>query len=537
MPNVKYILLLFSAVVLLATSACDTDIAGTELDNQPPETDLSVRDTDLTDNLGEDVRFSSTVQVSWSGTDPDGFISAFEIRFYSNDEPPSGPEDGWSLTARSDSLVLLPIPRGERDADVVFEVRAIDNEGATDPSPARTVFPIQNAPPTLRLSLFDLPPDTSFTVVSFAWNADDPEGEANLDRIEVSLNDSTSFTSLPPDVEFITLVADEPGQDVSPASVFTGRNFNSSTFDVPGLRLNADNTFYVRSVDLTDTTSALQRYTWYAKKADGDVLYVNDFRRASFPTIQAYHLGLLREYLPEGADIDTWDISLPFSSGSSGNVPRSSALPPNADPTLRQQFAQYQYIYWVSTNATSSILGNNLPFAATAMDVFFDNGGKLMVHVPALPPRDPEENLGNSAILLLPLSDLVATPDSLRRIQLPTNARIEPVQQIPGVSEPLPVLQSGQFLTNIPPYIAEGSSILPLYRADYQAVSQRGATSPWLGPSTIASISADLRVGLFALPLVNEQTGAPVLAGTDGTPDKGREAVQLMLQGLGFPRR
>src|SRR5690606_17179032 len=112
------------------------------------------------------------------------------------------PDAGWVRTTRTDTLILLPIPRGERAANVVFEVRAIDNEGLVDPNPARTVFPIQNAPPSIRFNTFDLPPDTTFTVFSFAWTAQDPEGEANLDRIEVSFNDSTNFVALPADADY-----------------------------------------------------------------------------------------------------------------------------------------------------------------------------------------------------------------------------------------------------------------------------------------------------------------------------------------------
>ncbi len=51
------------------------------------------------------------------------------------------------MTLSSDTLILLPIERGSRTANVAFEVRAIDNEGIKDPTPARTVFPIQNSPP------------------------------------------------------------------------------------------------------------------------------------------------------------------------------------------------------------------------------------------------------------------------------------------------------------------------------------------------------------------------------------------------------
>ena len=43
---------------------------------------------------------------------------------------------------------------------------------------------------------------------------------------------------------------------------------------MPGLLLDTDNTFYLRAVDQTDTTSTLQRFTWFVKKPRGEVLYV-----------------------------------------------------------------------------------------------------------------------------------------------------------------------------------------------------------------------------------------------------------------------
>lgn len=522
----------------LAFIGCDTDITGSGLDNQPPETDLSVRDTDLTDNIGEDDRFSSTVQASWSGTDPDGFVALFEIRFYPEDESPASAEEGWASTVRNDSLVLLPIPRGNRDADVVFEVRSVDNQGLRDPTPARTIFPIRNAPPSIRLSLFEQPPDTTLSIISFSYIATDPEGPSNLSRIEVSLNDSTSFTALPPDVDFITLVGQEPAADVTEARVFTGRAFRSSSFTIPDLRLDAENTFYLRAVDQTDTTSTLQSFTWFAKKADGEVLYVNDYRKNTAQTVQDYHVDLLREYLPVGAEVDVWNVSTPFATGSSGIIPRSDQLPVSADPTLRQQLRLYNYIYWVTTASTNNVTSNNLPFAAGVMDLFFEQGGKLMVHTPISLPTDIQENTGNPAILLLPLSDLLVFPDTLRpQLRLPSGANVNPVQPVPGVGQPLPPLVSQSFLINTLPFIAVGENIVPLYEAEYRFLTLRNRQGPWTGPSTVASISADRRVGLFALPLVNEQTGAPILAGTDGTPDAGREAVQLMLQSLGFPGR
>lgn len=534
----RFILGVSTALVLFGLAACDTGISGTAVDNQPPETELSVRDSSLVDNLEGADRLSSTVFAAWSGTDPDGFVTSFELRFYPDDQPPASPDEGWVTTTSSDSLILLPIPRGERVANVVFEVRAIDNDGTLDATPARTVFPIENAPPSLRLSAFDQPPDTTFTVFSFGWDADDPEGVANLDRIEISLNDSTSFTPLPPDVEFVTLVGQEAGDGATTteARVFLGRGFQSTTLTVPDLRLDAENTFYARSVDQTDTTSVLQRRTWYVKPISGEVLFVNDFRRETGTTLVDYHLGLLRDYLPAGAAIDLWDISRPFTTGNTGNVPRSDLLPPNADPTLRQFFAQYNFIYWLSSNATANPQTSNLSFAANATDQFFERGGKMMVHAPAIPPQDPEDNLGNPALLLLPLDDLFTLPDSLLRLQLPTRGAIQPDQELPGVDQSLPTLASGQFLVTTPPYVAEGSSTISLYRASYQYRTLDGNSGEWPGASTIASMSDDQRIAFFALPLINERTGEPIMLDPEDDSDAGREATQLILESLGFPR-
>ncbi|MFW5972440.1 MAG: hypothetical protein ACOCTG_00495 [Bacteroidota bacterium] len=529
-----------TAASFVIISGCDTSISGTQLDNQPPSTQLSVRDTSLVGNIEERDRFASTVFVSWTGTDPDGFVTSFDLRYFNEGERP-GPEDEWNSTTRNDTLILLPIPRGEAVANVVFEVRAVDNEGARDPRPARTVFPIRNSPPTLRLNTFDLPPDTTFTVFSFSWTADDPEGAETLSRIEISLNDTTNFVAVPPDISFITLVGEfdrnDPSETVSEAAVYAGRSFQSTDIRVPGLRLDADNVLYARAVDQTDTTSVRQQYAWYVRKPKGRVLYVNDYRKSTWPTIQAFHLELLREYMPASEQIDVWDLSKPYVSGSTGNTPRSDAFPSSVDPTLRQTWALYDYIYWVSTNTVNSVGGNNLPFGAGVMDLFFERGGKMMVHSPMTQPENPEDNLGNPAVLLLPISDPFVRPDSLQRLELPTNSPLTPVQPLPGIGQPLPELKMRAFLFSELPFYADGANIVPLYEGAYNYLTRRSVRGTWTSPRFVASISADRRVGLFALPLINEQTGAPVIVGADDDPETARTAVKLMLESLEFPKR
>ncbi len=529
-----------AATCVMVLGACESDFVGSRFDNLAPDTQLSVRDSTLVDNLGGGERLSSTVFAAWTGDDPDGFVDFFEVRFYPPLEQPPA-DDGWIRTLSRDSLVLLPIPPGQKTADIVFEARAVDNDGLRDPSPARTVYPIQNSPPTITLSSFDVAPDTTYAIFSFAWRVDDPEGFDNLDRVDVSLNDSLEFVGIPPDVDFVTFVGavdkNDPLQSTTNARVFLGRGFQSTELRVPGLRLDAANTFFARAVDKTDTTSALISRTWHVKKSNSDILYVNDYRKATSPTVQFFHLELLREYLAPSTPIDIWDISTPFVSGSAGNTPRSGLLHPNADPTIRQALADYRYIYWVSTNTISSVTGDNMPFVAGVLDLFFEAGGKMMVHSIVSNPANPEDILGNPAFLLLPLTDLVTFPDTLRpALRMANGSNITPVDPVPGQGVTLPALKANAFLINTLPYVVEGNNLVPLARGQYTYITTRGAQGPWTGPSNVASISADRRVGLFALPLVNEQNGTQTLIGADGNTEAPRDAVKLMLESLGFPR-
>ena len=539
----RYRLAYIGIGLLLLLGSCDTSITGVPLENIPPETEMNVRDSSLVDNFPGDHRLPSTVFVSWSGTDPDGYVVSYELRYFFPDSPP-GPSEGWISTTANDTLILLPIPPGERFANVTFEVRAIDNEGARDPSPAHTVFPIQNAPPDLRLSPFELPPDTTFTVVSFSWQATDPEGEANLARIEISLNDSTSFVGIPPDVDFITLVGQydreqNPEATEVEARVYLGRGFEGSSIYVPGMRLDAPNTFYARAVDQTDTTSAIRTYEWYVKKPRSEILYVNDWRKANWPNVQRYHLNILRSYLPEGTPITIWDISQPYATGSAGAVQRSPLLPEVPDPTLRQTLALFKYIYWVTTNSTNSTVENNLPYAASVMDAFFEQGGKLMVHTPVSLPPDPEQNLENAAIFLLPISDLISFPDTLRpTLRMPRDSVIQVLHPLPGTGERLPPLKPLRTLTTVLPFEAEGENIIPLYQARFMYITKTTRRMGiWPGPSYVASISADRRVAVMAIPLVSDQNGEDLFIGADGDPDAPEEAVRRILRSLGFPEQ
>lgn len=525
--------LLWAAIsCALFVGACDFGIGGDPEVNRAPDTELSVRDTSLVDNIPDDNRLASTVFVSWSGTDPDGYVTRYELRFYGDGNSPAV-EEGWVSTSRNDSLILLPLEIGDATANVVFEVRAVDNEGAIDDTPARTVFPIRNSPPTLRFDPAEIPPDTTFGFVSIGWFADDPEGLTNLSHVEISLNDTVNYVALPAEVDFVTLVGDvnkaDPTQSVAGARVYTGRSFQSTAIVVPGMLLGATNTLYARAVDLTDTTSVRAEFTWHVKKSNSNVLFVNDHRASATAAreLQAYHLDVLREFLPSGSVPDVWDISAPYFEVRSTNLFRS------ADPTMRVMFADYDYIYWVTTNSTNSIFANNFPLAAAALSDFLADGGRIMVHSPVLPPNNPEENLGNPAVLLLPFSDFVTFPDSLLQ-SLRINAATE-VTPSPGAPD-FPPLRTRTTILNTFPFVVETELAEPLLEAEYEYRTFDGDRGPWTGPSTIASISTDRQVGLFALPMVNTFNFADNFVGADGDTEAPRAVIHRMLEMLEFPQ-
>ncbi|MEZ4695060.1 MAG: hypothetical protein R2832_01460 [Rhodothermales bacterium] len=530
--NVKVFSL--TALITLAAIGCDSGISGQASENEPPETDLSVRDASLVDNIDDRDRLASTVFASWSGTDRDGFIARFEVRSYP-DGISIGADEGWASTASNDSLILLPIPRGQATSNTVLEVRAVDNEGAIDASPARTVFPIRNSPPTIRLNSFELPPDTTFEVVSFSWIAEDPEGIANIDRIEISLNDSTNFVALPSDTEFITLIGnvdrDDAGQSTADARVFFGRSFQSSDVTVPGLRLDEPNTFYVRSVDFTDTTSTTASVEWFVKKPTSNVLFVNDYRLSATAARRnrSFHLAILNEFL-NGKPVDVWDISQP----ASGVI--SDAVPATVEPTVRQMLAGYQYIYWVTSSSTNSTRTNNMPIIASVMDDFLNNDGRILVHTPVTPPVDPAENLGNAAFVLLPFADFISFPDSLNQsLRILTGAPITPSSDV-GLAGSLPTLVAREIVLATQPYVIN-SAYIPLYDGEYQYSTKSGSRGTWFGPPTVASISEDRHVAMFSVPLISSFDGSLIFEGADGDLEASRDAVKLILEELGFPRQ
>jgi hypothetical protein len=108
---------------------------------------------------------------------------------------------------------------------------------------------------------------------------------------------------------------------------------------------------------------------------------------------------------------------------------------------------------------------------------------------------------------------------------------------VPGPEVRLPALSANRLIINTLPYVVSGN-IVPLYEAEYTYRTRTGGrTGPWTGPSTVASMTGDRRVGLIAIPVVSETDGSVQFDGADGSPSAAVDAIHLTLEGLNFPKR
>src|SRR5689334_6280745 len=118
----------------------------TRVGDLPPTTSIFVQFTP--DSLAQKHAVNHLVHLYWFGSDPDGDVVGFDIRFV---QPGQIPPDTvkWFRTTRQDSLIAVYTPTGY--ATPFFQVRAVDNAGLVDPNPATQQFAFTNQPPTLQL--------------------------------------------------------------------------------------------------------------------------------------------------------------------------------------------------------------------------------------------------------------------------------------------------------------------------------------------------------------------------------------------------
>lgn len=472
---------LFLALISFVLVSCNTGLEGELKDNLTPKTFLTVNSI----NLPEGERLNSQIRISWWGDDPDGYVTGYEIFIGDN---PQDASSVWTYTTRTDSTFILPISEGNTIADVKFTVRAIDNDEGRDPEPPSLTFPIENSPPTIQFSAQETPPDTTFGVFSFGIRANDPDGNANLNRIEIALNDDseTAWIEIAPTTELLTFIVNEDGI----TNGFIGRSLQETEVAFDNIQFDATNTFYVRSIDNAGAVSQVAQFEWFVKRQRSRVLFLNDYFGPNSQSTANTHLELLRSVGIEV--VDYMNISDGTSFGGQ-RVQLSSAFPNRslAAPTINTMLAQWDHIYWISDN-----LDRNIGYALELTFEFFQNGGTMFVNIPTKVLFDD-----NPILEFLPFQRVQPVPPGQQSFIVQNNAEVTATESVPDA----PYLRFRRNLLASYPIIPFGETV-QLFNAPFRTRNAAGRINDFDGSNLISAMNPEQTILFFGIDLTEFDT-------------------------------
>jgi len=361
-------------IVLLLFFACDRlpnpfeEKAHTDRNaNRPPETflilnfppeviDTLIIDTMRYDSLSGDSILTrdtiyqvirqlpdttTSVQVlHWWGNDPDGEVVGYYYRWDFQSE--------WNYTDQEQDTFFLPLL--EAYAEFTFQVKAVDDSGAVDPTPATLRLPVANQPPSIEFVPGSNPPvgtspdsaERSFPTRTFVWMVQDPDGLETVSRIRYALDDTSHWSYLPGSASSVTL------WDISPGF----HRFFVQAVDTAGAPSNL--LMYPDSADLTHPNG------WYVREPRGTVLLVDDYALDNGNT-RDFYTSLLDSLVgPDGYSVM--------------EVRDDHRWIPYTQTDQAAWFGYFQVVLWYHYSEAP-----HLPDADGGLSAFVDNGGDLFV--------------------------------------------------------------------------------------------------------------------------------------------------------------
>ena len=169
-------LILLLAAVWIG-SGCDSE-GGVALTNLEPNTRISASPPE-----GTDTGFN--VDIFWFGWDDDGFVDYYQVAWESTTvwSAPVFSNDSLFTLSASDSCCVSPLPDfGPNPTEAIFQgyhtfyVRAVDDNGDPDPTPAAVSFNSKTIAPSVTIGRGPGHNGVWATRVPFGWDAEDPDG-------------------------------------------------------------------------------------------------------------------------------------------------------------------------------------------------------------------------------------------------------------------------------------------------------------------------------------------------------------------------
>ncbi|MGB0391799.1 MAG: hypothetical protein ACPGD5_09525, partial [Salibacteraceae bacterium] len=288
----------------------------------------------------------------------DGYVAKYEL---------SLDNINWVTTTSNDSTFSFTLNPGSDTTDIDFYVRAIDNEGLIDPTPAYLKVPLKNTPPVVFFNESGFPQDTTNIVTTFTWTAKDADGDETITKAYLKANQG-DWLEIDVNEKMISLVPTNVSQNgTTDAYLYYGTNEIPLSSTLNGLNLGDTNKFYLKVIDFANAESNPDTSeTIFIKPKTADILYVSGLPQP--PT---------NIYLNALGGVSGYDfIDYSFDNGK--------FQPAYWSPTFDLLLKNYDVIMVTSDESifTNEVNGRKdvlLEFAAPSIQVFSNNGGKSLI--------------------------------------------------------------------------------------------------------------------------------------------------------------
>ena len=445
--------------------ACDKK-APTE--NVEPETRIYLESISLS---GED-RINSVVDLHWYGTDVDGYVVGYEISYDNSN---------WFYVEQLDSVFNFTISAGSDTMDVEFYVRAIDNDGAVDPTPAYLMIPLKNTPPTVAFNDPLMPADTVLSVMSLTWDAEDLDGEETIDSVFIKVNQG-SWYYVNPTKSFLSIIPTNTGTTgIIDGTVYFGTN-DPQPQTIDGLEINDTNRVYIKVKDIAGAESSVDSSDLiYIKQQTSDLLVIGAHNTGP----ESFYFGILDNVYPS---YDFWDFTL--SSGA--------YQPKFWNPTFNLVLGLYDKVIMYTDDNTypnqqTGLSQLILSSGAAAISDYVANGGKIMVSAKFPTNLDP-----NSALFEVMPMDSISS--SAGQAFIGTDSLF--VSQVVDYQD----LQPSSFILGMDPFYPTADADV-IFRANLET------SGGWTGPDIVGArrrnVTSQVTQVFFSIEL-HKANGLPI---------------------------